>query len=540
MHFHEAFARALSDQGITDIFGIIGDGNLFIIDSFERVGGGRFHSVSHEGSGVLAAIGYARTTGRVGVATVTHGPALTNTATALVEGTRGRLPVVLIAGDTAVIDRDNLQNIAQREFVVSTGAGFEQVRAPENVADDLATATRRAWIERRPIVLNVPADFQWAETEYAPNALPAFQPSRVSPAPDSVEEAVGAIASARRPVVVAGLGAIDPEAKDAVLRLAARIGAPVATTLQAQGLFAGHPHDLAVFGVSSTAAAVEVVLSADAVIAFGASLNQFTTAEGSLLSGKTVVQVDSDPAAFYRYSEVDVAVLGDSGATADALVSLLDDAEVPATSFADAALAERLASWPPEPHRDESSNGTIDIRTAMARIEQAVPRDRTLVTDVGRFMLHAFEHFHAPEPRAFVSTVAFGSVGLGMANAIGAGVGRPGHPVLLTTGDGGFAMGGIAELLPALRHRIDLIVVLFNDGAYGAEHIQFAQRGLDPKISTFDWPDLGPLATAMGAQGFTVRTLDELDDALAAIETRDRTIFIDVRIDPFKVEGLGH
>ncbi|MGN6128484.1 MAG: thiamine pyrophosphate-binding protein, partial [Humibacter sp.] len=257
MRFHEALARAMKDQGITDVFGIIGDGNLFIIDSFQRVGGGRVYYVSNEASGVLAANGYNRTTGRLGVATVTHGPAFTNTVTALIDNVKSRTPLVLIAGDTAVIERDNLQNIAQREITAPTGAGFEQVRAPETAAEDLATAVHRAWIERRPIVLNVPAEFQWAETEYAPAAPRAIEPQSPVPDPDAVEAATGAIANARRPIVLAGIGAIRPESRDALLRLATRIGAPLATTLQAQGLWAGEPHNLGVFGVSSTGVGLE-------------------------------------------------------------------------------------------------------------------------------------------------------------------------------------------------------------------------------------------------------------------------------------------
>ena len=124
--------------------------------------------MSNEAGGVLAANGYARTSGRLGVATVTHGPALTNTVTALVESVRDHTPLLLLAGDTAVVDRENLQNISQRDVVMPTGAGFEQVRAPETVAEDLARAIRRAVLERRPVVLNVPVEFQWQQVEYSP------------------------------------------------------------------------------------------------------------------------------------------------------------------------------------------------------------------------------------------------------------------------------------------------------------------------------------------------------------------------------------
>ena len=181
MLLHEAAARALADHGITHVFGVIRDANLFMMDSFERVAGGHFVSVSNEAGGVLAANGFARTSGRLGVATVTHGPALTNTVTALVESVKDHTPVLLVAGDTAAVDRDNLQNIAQREVILTTGAGFEQVRAPHTVVEDVSVAVRRATVEKRPIVLNVPVEFQWHEVEYTPLPRGHFLPNAPVP-----------------------------------------------------------------------------------------------------------------------------------------------------------------------------------------------------------------------------------------------------------------------------------------------------------------------------------------------------------------------
>jgi thiamine pyrophosphate-dependent acetolactate synthase large subunit-like protein len=127
-----------------------------------------------------------------------------------------------------------------------------------------------------------------------------------------------------------------------------------------------------------------------------------------------------------------------------------------------------------------------------------------------------------------------------MGNAVGASFGAPGRPVLLVTGDGGFMMGGLAEFSTAVRHGVDLVVVMFNDAAYGAEHIQFRNKDMDPTICTFQWPDFGPVATALGGQGFTVHNLDELDEAFAAIADRDRPILIDIKIDPDKVSMPAH
>jgi acetolactate synthase-1/2/3 large subunit len=538
MLFHEALAKGLVDHQITTVFGVLGDANLYAMDAFQRHCGGTFVSMSNEAGGVLAANGYARTSGRLGVATVTHGPALTNTVTALVESVRDHTPVLLIAGDTAVADRENFQNISQRDVVMPTGAGFEQVRTPGTLAEDLATAVRRAVLERRPVVLNVPVEFQWEQVEYesAPSRWLAAQAAMPDPA--VMDRAVGVVASAKRPIILAGQGAATPGARKALLRLAGRIGAPVATTLRARDLFRGEPHNLGVFGSLADEVALDTIMKSDCVVAFGASLNKWTTAEGSLLDGKRVVHVDVARAGLARYSDVHVGVVGDATAVADSLVEWLDQAEVEPTGFASPELAQRLATPPAANFPDLSTEATVDIRVVLGRLESAFPRERTLVLDGGRFIFHAFRQLHVPEPSAYVHTVNFGSIGLGMGNAIGAAYGSPDRPVLLVTGDGGFMLGGLVEFSAAVRHELDLVVVVLNDGAYGAEHVQLRNKDMDPEITTMAWPDLGPVATSLGGQGWTVRTLADLDEALAAVDRRDRPMLIDVKLDPDAVPSL--
>ncbi len=541
MLFHERIARSLRNHGIQTIFGVLGDGNLYMMDDFVRLAGGSYYSMANEAGAVLAANGYARTSGEVGVATVTHGPALTNTVTALAESARDRTPILLIAGDTAVIDRENLQNISQRDVVLCSGAGFEQVRTPETVEEDIARAIRIAVLERKPVVLNVPADFQWREVEEQPAVKPrSVSPQTVRPDPAALDIAAGLVASAARPIVVAGWGASRPDARAALLRLARRIGAPVATSLRGKDLFRGEPHNLGIFGTLTHEIGLDVIGRADTIIAFGAALNRWTAAEGSLLKGKALIHADAERAALNQWFPADAAVVGDAGAVADALVELLDEGGIEPTGFASPELAEQLAARTDADFTDCSTEETVDLRTALLRIELAFPDERTVVTDGGRFVINTFTMLHVPEPSAYVHTLNFGSIGLGMGNAIGAYIGAPERPVLMVCGDGGFMLGGLAEFNTAVRHKIDLVVVVFNDGSYGAEHVQFRNHDKDPSVAMFDWPEIGPVATALGGQGFTVRNLAELDVALKAIPGRDRPILIDIKIDPDKVPTLGH
>lgn len=531
MKVHAALARGLADSGVDTMFGLIGDANLFLVNSFVREQAGTYVAAVHEAGAVLMATGYARAAGRVGVATVTHGPGLTNTVTALVEGARGRTPLVLIAGDTAVHDSTNLQDIDQRELVATTGAGFLQVRTPESAVEDLALAFRQALLERRPVVLDVPADFQWAEVPYV--AVDRTPPDAAPPAldEDALDRAVGVLASARRPIVLAGRGVAHPLARAAALRLAERIGAPLATTLKAKDLFRGEPFDLGIFGTVSTPVASEVIARSDCVVALGASLNPFTTGRGSLLEGRAVVHCDVDPAQLGRWAAPAASLVGDGAAAADAICRWLDEAGVPASGFRTPDLLQRLAdARDAEP--DQSTDETVDVRTALRVLEGALPRDRTLVTDGGRFMYEAWRQLTVREPGHFLPTVHFGSIGLGLGTAIGARYGAPDRPVVLVSGDGGFMLGGLAEFSTAVRLGLDLVVVVLDDGGYGAEHIQFRTRDMDPTLSVFDWPDLAGVARAMGGVGVRVRCPADLDAAAAAVASRERPVLLDVHVDP--------
>jgi thiamine pyrophosphate-dependent acetolactate synthase large subunit-like protein len=540
MLFHEAFGRTLAH--VTDtVFGVLGDGNLFLIDSYRQYGGGRFLSMANEGGAVLAANGYANVTGRLGVATVTHGPGLTNTVTALVEAVRSRSATLVIAGDTAPSVRDHIQGINQQQVVESSGAIFEQVHAVRTFIDDLGRAARTALQRQLPVVLNVPADLQWAEVDVplVPPKL-SFARQAIAPDPEALDRAVGVIAASRRPILLVGRGAGRPATRTALLKFADRLGAPIATTLRAKDLFRGETFDLGVMGTVSHEVAADTIQRSDCIIAVGASLNQWTTVNGGLLNNRAVVQIDSDPNAFAFGYNVEVAVVGDSTAVIEHITAMLDEGDIEPRTFASSELAAALAVVPPVPDL-ESTPGTVNMHAAVARLDAALPPDRTVVLDAGRFLSVAFTGMRVPEPRAFIPTMNFASIGLATATGVGAGVGKPDCPTVVICGDGGFMMDGVAEFNSAVRHGVDLIVVVLNDGAYGAEHIQFTTRDMDPVITTFQWPEFAPVADALGGTGYTVRNADDLEHALAALPSRSGPVLLDIKIDPYKAAPpAGH
>lgn len=531
---YQSIARAVLDHEIDTMFGLMGDANLFMVDHYVREGGGTFVPVAYEGSAVLMALAWAHVSGKVGVATVTHGPALTNCVTALTEGARGHIPMVLLAGDTSVMAPQNLQNIDQREVVKVTGAGFEQLRAPETAAHDVAHAFYRARVEKRPIVLNMPADFMWQEVTHKKTIFPAFAAPAMVPEGDDLDAAIGMIASARRPIILAGGGAAG--ARDRLIRLADRLEAPLATTLKAKGLFNGHPYNLDIVGTLSTPATYEAIAKSDCIVCFGASLHHFTTDKGKLMKGKRVVQVNESPLEAAKNFHPDVALIADAGLTADNIVHWLDEAEIPPSGFTRELDMEALTLHPPG--RTGAKAGTVNYVQALRKLEEALPKDRILTTDGGRFMTEVWCRISAPDPHSFIVTANFGSIGLGLQEAIGAALADRTRPVVLFTGDGGFMMGGVNEFNTAVRLGLDLIVVVANDSAYGAEHIQFIDRAMDPGLTEFDWPSFAEVATALGGEGIAVASDADLDRALAAIPNRTRPLLIELKLDPEDVPRM--
>lgn len=534
MHVYQSIARAVSDHGTDTVFGLMGDANLFMVDSFVRDCGGRFVPAAHEGSSVLMALAYAHVSGTPGVATVTHGPALTNCMTALTEGARGHIPMVLIAGDTPVANPRHLQGIDQREVVKAAGAGFEQLRAPDTVCMDVARAFYRAQVERRPIVLNVPADFMWQETSHEARVLDVFTAPGGVAEGGILDEAIGMIAAARRPLILAGAGAIAARAQ--LIRLADRLEAPLATTLKAKGLFHDHPFNIDIFGTLSTPAAYDLIAQSDCIICFGTGLHDFTTDRGKLMTGKRIIQVDIEPTAIGGGLHPDAALVADAGRTAETILYWLDEAEIPASGFTRDLDIETLTAHPVG--TDKTAEGCVNYVRALERLEQALPKDRVLVTDGGRFMTEVWCRISAPDPKSFVVTANFGSIGLGLQEAIGAGVAAPGRPVVMFSGDGGFMMGGINEFNTAVRLGLDLIVIVANDSAYGAEHIQFLDRKMDPSLTEFHWPSFAGIARSLGGEGIEVRSDADLEAAIAALETRKGPFLIELHLDPHDVPRM--
>ncbi|MGC1210348.1 MAG: thiamine pyrophosphate-binding protein [Micromonospora sp.] len=538
MKFNDVLAHALRLHGVKVMFGVMGDANMYVVDSFHRKEGGRFVAAANEGGAVLMAAGYAAVSGSVGVATVTHG-AIANCVSALFDAARGHYPLLVIAGDTARHEAFHLQNIPQRDVVVPTGAAYCQVRSVDTAAADLAAALGRAVAERRPVVLEVPADFQQADTTIAAGRIQQLVNGVLTPSAEDLEDAAALIAGANRPLVIGGRGAGSPGTAGMLRQFAERIGAPLGTTLRGKGLFAGDPFDIGIVGTLSHPVASDVIGRADCLVVFGAGLNALTTLKGELLAGKRSVQVDTDPAALGRYFPVDLGIVGDAARTAAGLSALLDEAEVPPAGFRRDDLARRIAAWHEEDKAAADSDGPLTLTGVLHRVNEIVPRERTLAIDGGRFSHEALRILDVDHPWNYAHCLNIGHIGMSVGYGIGASLGRPGVPALVVAGDGGFMLGGLAEFNTAVRNHLDVVVVLLNDGAYGAEYYRFVGQSLDPALTMFDWPDFTEVATSLGGTAVRVAEWGDFKRFAEVVRPGCGPVLVEVLLDVAAIPDPG-
>lgn len=530
----QAVGRTLARHGVDTAFGLIGSGNFAVTNALcER--GAQFHAARHENGALCMADGWARVTGRVGVVTVHQGPGLTNTITGLTEAAKSRTPLLVLAGAAPAAALTSNFRIDQDALVASVGALPERIHGPETAVADAARALRRAVGERRPVVLMMPidvAELECADGDAPSEAAAALYPP--APAPEAVAAVADLLAAARRPAIVAGRGAALAGAREPLVALGERVGAVLATSAQAAGLFAGEAYDLGISGGFSTPLAQRVIPQADLVLAFGAAITRWTTRHGTLIGPDAkVVQVDLDEHTLGWQRPVDIGVVADAATAATALLAELDRRGVRAAGFRTPELAEEIAArrWRDEPYDDTTGGGRIDPRTLTIALDDLLPADRTVAVDSGHFMGYAPMYLRLPDAASFVFTQAFQSVGLGLASGIGAAIGRPDRVCVAALGDGG-ALMALSELETVARLRLPMLLVIYNDAAYGAEVHHFEPHGHPLDLVRFPDTDFAALAGAAGAQAITVRAPEDLAPVSAWLERRAGPLLVDAKVDP--------
>lgn len=535
---YEALANDIKLLGVECAFGLMSDDTARLVTTLDAIGV-QFHGARHENNAAAMAEGYAAATGKVGVAVIGRGPAAANALHGATYARRTGSRVLLIFGEVAQVaptarplgpdlkafdTLGALKAAGIRTFLPTSGAHARQLLQDAIAATMLEGA----------VALLLPTDVQGEalDSEHTkPLARPSPLPVPVPPRKGALQLAAELVAKSRRPLIVAGRGAVLAGAREDLLALADHLGAALATTLKARGLFCGHPLDCGVVGSFSHSGGRRVMEQADCVLVFGAALNQHTTSHGQALpAGVPLIQVDRSADAIGRWCPVDLAVVGDVRLTAQALLGAMPRRSNDDTPFRSPTLQRQLAEF------DMASEfvaahtpRTVDPRALAVELDRLLPRERNTVYDAGNF-LQVVPYMRVQGPGHFKMTTDFSSIGMGFGTALGFARGTRGRPTVLFIGDGSFLMT-LSELETVAREDIALVIVVMNDCAYGAELHYLKQIDMPVSMSVFPDVDFAPVASAFGFQTATVRTMEELRALTPLLAKPEGPILIDCKIN---------
>jgi thiamine pyrophosphate-dependent acetolactate synthase large subunit-like protein len=526
-----AIGAALARAGVRTVFGVVGSGNFHVTNAL-TAHGARFVPARHEGAAAVMADAYARVSGELGVVSVHQGPGLTNALTGITEAAKSRTPLLILAAE-ATSKKSNFY-IDQAALATAVGAVPLRLASAGRAELDLTLAYQTAVAQRRTVLLSLPLDVQ---SEPHPDFSLSQPPEKVHPTagPRAIERLADALANAERPVFIAGRGA--RKARQELQDLNERVGALLATSAVSKGLFRGNAFNLDVSGGFATPIAAELIANADLIVAWGCTLNMWTTRHGALVSGgATVIQVDTDPAALAANQPVALGIVADVAQTAQAVRAELDRRDWHPSGARYHAVdvrrrIERERRWRDVPFDPVPEDGRIDPRTLTIALDDLLPAERTVAVDSGNFMGYPAMFLDVPDEDGFVFTQAFQSIGLGLATAIGAAIARQDRMTVAALGDGGALMGA-SELETVVRLGLtDFVIVVYDDEAYGAEVHHFGPHGHPLDHVVFPPADLAAIARGYGYAAVTVRGAEDLAPVKTWLDgPRDRPLLIDAKV----------
>jgi acetolactate synthase I/II/III large subunit len=531
MKAYEAIAQSLKAEGMTDFFGLMGDGNMWLWGAACRDPAIRGYSLRHESMAVSAADGYARTTGKVGICMVTCGPGLTQCGTSLIAAYRGRTPVVLIAGEIAAGAKNKTQSMDQKRFAEASYARFHTVTTLDNMAEEIAEAFYAARVHRVPVVLNLPMDLQEEEIDWDYEYRPStdFLPPRMeTPSPDALAPVIEKLIAAERPVIIAGRGARASGARDAIIELADRVGALLATSLQGKGYFAGHPWDIGIAGAFASAPSEHLLAEADFVLGVGAELGYYTTEGGLLFPSAEVARIDIKAAPEEIGVIPGLYVQGDGRKSVAAINAALTERQVRKQGLRTDTTRSLLDA---APHRFEAPSDGLDPRAVAGQLGAALPKGLLLTCGAGHFFSWIGMYTPLPEGAEIQYSYNFGAVGQGIGVAIGTGAGNPGRQHVAVEGDGSL-MFNIQELETIVREKLQMVLIIWNDAGYGAEVHKLVAKGFNEKLAQWESPDFVALARAFGGDGLKLSAPSEIGAAVNQGLGKGGLFLIDARVSP--------
>jgi len=508
---YQALARAFIRENVETCFALLGDANMHWAGALSELGT-RFVYTRHEHAAVAGAAAYARASSKVGCATVTCGPGLTQIMTILPIVVRARLPLIIFVGEAPVRKEWYNQGIDHAPFVEACGAEYVALHQPDTMLEGIHHAFTKAKRDSVPIVIGVPFDLQqdvWNGADDHPISETLMEPlPLLVPEETAIAEAASWFAEAKRPILLAGLGAVG--ARSACIHLAQSTGTLLATTLPAKGLFHDQEFCLGVAGGYATERSRTIFSEADLVLAVGARLAAHTFDGGKLTPHARVIHLDTVPQQRVQGREAsDLMIKSDAQLGLTALMKAApkqlgwrSDAMKMQTSEALELAKDNIAP-----------DGFHHPMTVIQRLAESIPHDVHVINTSGHSAYYTAQMNNHPQSHYTVIR-DFGAIGNGTSFALGVSAANPERPIVLIDGDGS-ALMNIQELETFDRHNMKVLVIVLNDGAYGSEVHKLRADGVTLAGSVFGRSDFASIGRGFGLVGHTIENLDQLPDRMA-------------------------
>ena len=533
----DAIMECLKAEGVEHVFGIPGGANLPTYDALYDAGVRHIQCRHEQGAG-HAAEGYAKASGRVGVALATSGPGATNLITPITDAMMDSVPTVFLTGQvrTDLLGTDGFQEADIHGMTMPVVKHSLMIQDPRDIPQAIHEAFHIARTGRPgPVLVDIPQDLSRAEIQYEPVTdvgLPGYQPT-TSGNVKQIRLAAKALANARRPVMYAGGGVINADAAKELTELCVSDRFPVTCTLMGLGGFPA-PHDqwIGMLGMHGTRAANYAMDEADLIVAIGARFDDRITGKLSEFAPRAkFIHIDIDPAEISKNVPAHIPIVGDAKRILPKLTAEYRALETDGSRLD--GWWDRIRGWQEKhPLRyDDSDDSEIKPQRMIEAMWEATAGNAIVTSDVGQHQMWAAQYYHFPQPRRWINSGGLGTMGFGLPSALGAQVACPDDTVVCLAGDGSLIMT-CQELATCVTENIPVKVFLMNNGYLGMVR-QWQELFWDKRYSSVDMgasPDWVKLAEAFGATGMRITDKDELSDGMKTALETDGVVLVDVRV----------
>jgi pyruvate dehydrogenase (quinone) len=529
----------LANAGVKRCYGIVGDALNPVIDGLRRNGRIEFIHVRHEEYGVFAAVAEAYLTGNPVAVCGTAGPGVTHLFNGLMDARKEGAAIIAIAGDveTSLIDTEALEELNPYKFFEAASLYTGRLVNPDQARSVVNTAILTAVLEKGPTVISIPGDVASADVADRSAAITIPNPAVLRPSDADLSQLVKMIDDAKTVAIFGGDGCRD--ARDEVVELASRLKAPVGYSFRGkQWLEHDNPNAVGMTGLLGYGGAYGAIHEAELLLLLG---TDFPFPE--FLPGHSVkkVQIDKNPKHIGRRTQVDLGLVGDIKATVAALLGSVRDKTN--DSFLRKQIAETNSFHDLLQHYVEKGPEIKPIRPEFlaATLNDLASDDAMFFADTGTACIWMARHITGSKNRRLFGSFTWASMANAAPNAFGAQLAYPGRQTIALTGDGGFTMLGLGDLLTQVERKSPVVQIILNNGSLDFVNIEQQEAGVIPFGVKFDNPDFAKVAEAMGAKGIRLEDPGDVRDGLAeALAHKDGPVVVDAVVDPFALSLPSH